>query len=54
MKKLILLSIILVVGCEETVTLDTTAPTIVITFPVNDSTLDSTVTVDVADAGEIN
>jgi len=55
MKKLILLSIILFVGCEEAVAPDTTAPTIVVTYPVNESTLTetTTVTVNVADDSEI-
>jgi len=54
MKKLLLIAL-LVVGCEETVAPDTTAPTIVITYPANSSTLTetTTVTVDVADDGEI-
>ena len=54
MKKLLLIAL-LVVGCEEVLDPDTTAPTLVITFPVNSSTLTetTTVTVDVADDGEI-
>jgi len=44
MKKLILLTIILFVGCEKLLDPDTTAPTVVITYPVNNSTLDSTAT----------
>jgi len=56
MKKIILLSILLIVGCEEPVAPDTTAPTVVITYPVNNSTLDSTITIkaDVADDSDIS
>ena len=55
MKKLIFISILLIVGCEELVAPDTTAPTVVITYPINESTLTETTTVivDVADEGDI-
>ena len=61
MKKLLL--IILIVGCDEildslntdVIDLDVTSPIVVITYPANNSTLDSTITVraDVTDDGEI-
>ena len=56
MKKLLSLILLLIPSCEkDTVAPDTTAPTVVVTYPVNESTLTetTTVTVDVADAGEI-
>ena len=56
MKKLLPLILLLILSCDEdTVAPDTTAPTVVITYPVNNSTLYSTatVTVDVADDGDI-
>ena len=40
-----LIILLLIVGCEEVLDPDTTAPTVVITFPANNSTLDSTTTV---------
>ena len=50
-----LIILLLIVGCEEVLDLDTTAPTVVVTYPVGDSTLTetATVTVDVADNGDI-
>ena len=47
--------ILLIFSCEEILDPDTTAPTVVITYPVNSSTLTetTTVTVDVADDGDI-
>ena len=39
MKKLLLIAL-LFVGCEELLNTDTTAPTVVITYPANNSTLD--------------
>ena len=42
-----LIILLLIVGCEEVLDPDTTAPTVVITYPVNNSTLDSTATVTV-------
>ena len=50
-----LIILLLIVGCGETVAPDTTAPTVVITYPANSSTLTetATVTVDVADDGDI-
>ena len=47
MKKilLLLLPILLIVGCEEEVAKDTTAPTVLITFPANQSILTATTTV---------
>ena len=58
MKKLLLPILLLIFSCEEALdnlNPDITAPTVVITYPVNNSTLDSTatVTVDVADDGDI-
>ena len=47
MKKLILLSIILVVGCEEVLEPDNTAPILTIESPVNNSTLTETTTIKV-------
>ena len=62
MKKLLLI-ILLIVGCEElldeglvdTIAPDVTSPIVVITFPVNNTTLDSTTTVraDVTDDSDI-
>ena len=54
MKKLLPI-LLLIFSCEEVLDPDTTAPTVVITYPVNSSTLTetTTVTVDVADDGEI-
>ena len=54
MKKLLII-LLLIVGCEELLDPDTTAPTVVITYPVNSSTLTetATVTVDVTDDGDI-
>ena len=50
-----LIILLLIVGCEELLDPDTTAPTVVITYPANSSTLTetTTVTVDVVDDGEI-
>ena len=50
-----LIILLLIVGCEEVLDPDTTAPTVLITYPANSSTLTSTttVTVDVADDGDI-
>ena len=48
--------LLLIVGCDEdTVAPDTTAPTVVITYPVNGAVLSQpeTVKVDVADSGDI-
>ena len=57
MKKLLLI-VLLIVGCDEiaVIDIDTTAPTVVITFPANNSTLDSTTTVraDVTDDSDID
>ena len=55
-KKLLPLILLLIFSCEkDTVAPDSTAPTVVITYPVNESTLTetTTVTVDVADDGDI-
>jgi len=57
MKKLILLSILFIVGCDENIVApDTTAPTVTITYPANGSTLTitDTIRVDVADESEIS
>jgi len=57
MKKLILLSILLIVGCDENIVApDTTAPTVTITYPANGSTLTTTDTirVDVSSESEIS
>ena len=55
MKKLLPLILLLIFSCEEVLDPDTTAPTVVVTYPVNNSTLTetTTVTVDVADDGDI-
>ena len=55
MKKLLPI-LLLILSCEkDTVAPDTTAPTVLITYPVDESTLTetTTVTVDVADDGDI-
>jgi uncharacterized protein (TIGR02145 family) len=54
MKRLLLIPLVLFLACEDKQE-DTTAPTIVITYPANSSTLTetTTVTVDVVDDGEI-
>ena len=56
--KLLLIGL-LIVGCEEllnTIEPDVTSPTVVITYPANNSTLDSTTTVraDVTDDSDID
>ena len=54
MKKLLLIAL-LIVGCEEILDADITAPTVVITYPVNGAVLSQTETVkvDVADSCNI-
>ena len=59
MKKLLLATLLLIFSCEElldTIEPDVTSPTVVITFPANNSTLDSTTTVraDVTDDSDID
>ena len=56
MQKYLFLLLFLVFSCEEVLDPDTTAPTVVITYPANNSTLDSTITVnaDVTDDSDIS
>ena len=54
--KLLLVVLLIVIGCDETVAPDTTAPTVVITYPVNATTLTATTTIkaDVTDDSDIS
>ena len=55
MQKFLLPILLLVFSCEELLYTDTTAPTVVITYPVNESTLTATTTIkaDVTDDSDI-
>ena len=55
MQKYLFILLLLILSCDEVVAPDTTAPTVVITYPVNETTLTATtiVKVDVSDNGEI-
>jgi hypothetical protein len=56
LRKKLLLIALLIVGCEGILDTDATSPIVVITYPANNSTLDSTITVktDITDNSAIS